>query len=92
MKLNLNSFESFRPGPRSQQLIPHLNNFIYHFAFYYFINIKILLCYMILVFVPYDLDVCHFIMKMGTVATYFDLHYKIPENVTFRTLQMKSKF
>lgn len=33
-ELDLNYYECIRTDPRSQQLIPHLNNSICHFAFY----------------------------------------------------------
>lgn len=44
MMLDLNYFKFIRSDPRSQQLIPDLNNAIYHFAFTIvdYINIKIL--------------------------------------------------
>lgn len=37
-ELDLNYFESIRTDPRSQQIIPHINNSIYHFAFYCYLS------------------------------------------------------
>lgn len=85
--LDLNYFKSIRPDPRSQQLIPDLNNAIYHFAFAIvdYINIKIL--------VTHDLDVCHFIMKQRQWEPSLICIVKhLTTCHMFSTVKMKSKF